>query len=522
MAMGMATGADDRNARHRDALTRIGVAAVAALAIAQQVHAQSETFRITPTISLRETLTDNVNLSPPDVAISDSITEIIPGVQISADGKRLKLFLTYTLDFLLYARTASTNNNTQSYLNATAKYEAIDDWLFIDAQAYVSQQAILPFGPVPVYSTDNRNRTQTQTYQVSPYIHGPIGADVAFYELRYSGVYNTSQDGAYDASVQSTWSGFIRGNTYFQNLGWVVSGNSQTNNYNQGRDSSSAMYNGALNYRFNEEFRINALVGRERNDYTTLDQTWYTNYGGGFEWTPTDRTKIIGFQEHRFFGNGWNYSITQRSPYFTFGASSVQNVNTNSSQQLSGAGGVAYDLLFASLTTRIPDPVQRAAEATRLLQQSGIPSDLFLPNGFAYNQPVVQQTNSASVLFNGTRNTIAAAINQTKQRPLQVGVTDPSNFNAPNATNQIGVSASWTYALTAITSLNLTGSRFRTTGGDSTLASKQWNANVLLTTQLGPRTSASLGARYVRFNSDQLDQTDYTERAVVASISYRF
>jgi uncharacterized protein (PEP-CTERM system associated) len=329
----MVTGARQEGARVRIARALAGVAPIALLCIAAPSNAQ--TWRISPSIGLRETVTDNVNLSPPGSTQSDLISEIIPGIEISGQSSHLKLFLNYSLDVVLYARTGSENNNNQSSLNALLNYEAIDNFLYIDASGSISQQAIVPFGPAPTVSAlATQNRTQTQTYQVAPYIRGPLVGDYARYELRYNAVFSTSRDSAYGNTYQGTASGYVRGNTAFQNLGWGLVGYAQDYNVQNGRDTSAARVNGELNYQFNPEFKINGVFGRERNDYTTLDQTWYTNYGGGFEWTPTERTRIVGFQERRFFGNGWNYSIQQRSPFFTFNASTQQSVTTNGQQQL--------------------------------------------------------------------------------------------------------------------------------------------------------------------------------------------
>jgi uncharacterized protein (PEP-CTERM system associated) len=518
----MVTGVSEENARVIRIRAGVGIATVLLLGFAPTSFAQ--TWRITPSIALRETLTDNVNQAPAATAQSDLVTEIIPGINITGDSPRLKLFLNYSLDFVLYAKTASANNNTQSSLGATANYEAIDGFFFIDAQATISQQAILPFGPAPTISAlSTQNRTQTQTYQVSPYIRGPIAGDTARYELRYTVLWNNSQDDTFGSSTLKTINGFVRGSTGVQSLGWGLVGSQQSNDYVDARDTSSARAAVDLNYTFNPEFRINADVGRERNNYTTLEQTTYDNYGGGFDWHPGERTRVFAFVEHRFFGTGWSAGWTQRSPFLTFNVSSTQDVTTNGQQQLAGAnGGSAFDLLFASLTTRIPDPVQRAIEAQRLLAQAGLPNDLFLPNGFAYGQQVVQQSNTASILFNGVRNTLAFSINQTKQTPLTLGVQDPSNFNSPTSTIQTGTSSAWTYAISAITSFALTGNYLHSKNGDNTLSSDQWTANATVTTQFGPRTSASFGARYNRFESDQVGSSDYQEKAIFAYLSYRF
>jgi uncharacterized protein (PEP-CTERM system associated) len=64
--------------------------------------------------------------------------------------------------------------------------EAVEDWLFVDASATISQQYISAFGAVsPSNANIDRNRTETFYYSLSPYIRGRLLSS-AEYLLRYS------------------------------------------------------------------------------------------------------------------------------------------------------------------------------------------------------------------------------------------------------------------------------------------------------------------------------------------------
>jgi hypothetical protein len=137
-------------------------------------HSETESngrggWSFVPTIRLRGTATDNVDQAPDDRARSDFITEIMPGIRIDGNGKRVKLHLDYRMDNLIYARDSS-QNDLRNFLNAFGSLEAIEHFLFIDARASIDQEAISPFGPRPTDTTTSANRTETRTYQVSPYI----------------------------------------------------------------------------------------------------------------------------------------------------------------------------------------------------------------------------------------------------------------------------------------------------------------------------------------------------------------
>jgi uncharacterized protein (PEP-CTERM system associated) len=178
--------------------------AVALLGAASAAPTWAANWTIVPSISLRETLTDNVDLSPPGEEQSDLVTEVIPAISIIGEGGRFRLNLNYSFDALLYARTGSANNENRSNLDAFGTLEAVENWLFIDARGVVSQQSISAFGtPATSAASATANRTQTSTYELSPYLRGRFG-DLANYDLRYSAIYNTSQAELYDASTTST------------------------------------------------------------------------------------------------------------------------------------------------------------------------------------------------------------------------------------------------------------------------------------------------------------------------------
>ena len=98
-------------------------------------HAHAESWRITPSIAVNETLTNNLFLTSQN-RTSDLVTGITPGISIEGQGGRASLRLNYGLTQYLYARESS-QNNLQNALNATGALEAIDDWFFIDASGTI-------------------------------------------------------------------------------------------------------------------------------------------------------------------------------------------------------------------------------------------------------------------------------------------------------------------------------------------------------------------------------------------------
>jgi uncharacterized protein (PEP-CTERM system associated) len=229
------------------------------------------------------------------------------------------------------------------------------------------------------------------------------------------------------------------------------------------------------------------------------------------------------FNEKRFFGSGWNYSLTHRMPRSFWSYTDRKDTTTNATSQLGTGGGNALNLLSNILTTQIPDQTQRTQEAQRLLEQGGIPANVGVASSVATPLTYIVRSQDASVAMMGVRNTVTLSAFRYQQRQIFLGSQDLGDFSGLTAYTEKGVGANWSLRVTSITSLSLTGRYSRVNG--TTLNDQendQLQLGVLLTTTFGPRTSGSLGARYADFNSSTPGTTDYRETAVFGTLSYRF
>jgi uncharacterized protein (PEP-CTERM system associated) len=517
----MAT-ATDRRRTTRTLRIAGSAAGLVVLGIAGSTPALADDWTFTPNVTVKETLTDNFDLAPDSRKQGDLVTEIIPGISINGTGKRVKLHLDYRMDNLIYARHSS-QNNLQNTLEANGTVEAVENFLFLDARASIEQEAISPFGPRPTDNTSvTNNRTESRTYQLSPYIRGQLPSSIdylaryTYTDLRSSGDSNgDSRTG--EATLH------IGGATRQANLGWAAEVESLRVDNTQTRDTQSDRARGILNYMVDPQFKLSGTAGYERNDYVTLEPTGEATYGAGFEWAPTPRTKVFGHWEHRFFGTGWDYGASHRTPFFAFSLKSTRDVNTDA-QRAAGTGpGSAYSLLFAALATRFPDPIDRAAEAQRLLTQGGIPADLGLPPDFLVGTVFVEQRTEASAAFLGVRNSITFVVYRSTRDALGVAANPGVPSNVQPNTNEWGASAGYSHRLTGFSTLTALGTWRRTTGeSTTTLQSEQLDGSLIFVTQLGRRTSGSLELRHSRFNGDVGSSSDYRENAFIASLSMRF
>ena len=278
---------------------------------------------------------------------------------------------------------------------------------------------------------------------------------------------------------------------------------------------------GVLSYQISSQFQVSLIGGREENNYQSSNMESFNNYGAGFGWLPTERTRMDFSREERFFGPGNTFSFVHRTARTAWRMSASKDVNSQQGQQ-SVSLGTNYDLLYSIFSPSFPNPEAAAAFVNAYLLANGISPDAKLQSGFLTNQTVVQQLRNFSFALLGVRNTVtfAAAQNDTQNltilNGLGVGIgSGPSQNNV----NQISASISWSHKLTPQSSFIGTFSQSNSKGtGTNTLETTQQLMSLNFVTNLGPKTNAGVGARHVISDGT----TDYSETALTATVSHRF
>jgi len=508
------TGMPARFARHNIAW-RVVLLAIVTTNTCFPVFAA--TWTITPSITVNETATDNVGLSESNQQ-SELITDISPGIRVDALGGRSKLHFDYQLHNLLYAQDAS-RNRTQNSLNALGTLEAVDNWLFIDASGFISQQNISAFGSTTstaVNTNTNSNTTETSTYSISPYIQGSFGT-VADYQLRYRATDTSTRSGqAFDSQTRQ-WTGNLKGQTGLTNLGWSLDANSQTATFNNGRSNNDDRLRGTLIYQFDPQFRVSLLGGRESNDYLSANKKSYTTKGAGFEWAPTERTLISANREERFFGTSNTFSVSHRTALTAWSFKQSKDASVQNNQQT--GVGTLYEQ-FASQCDLIANEQAKISCFALARAQA----DAIGPGGFLTAGVTLQQRRELSVALLGARNTVTFAASQSHSESLSQGAGTGfligTNFTNANAIQQRVESINWSHKLTEISSLTGVFSHIRSnsSGGTDNIHTTQQSASLNFTTQLGPKTNAGIGARRVVVNGE----TSYTENALTGVLTHQF
>lgn len=489
---------------------------------------QGQAWTIHPRVSLTETLTDKPNVSGGSTSNqSDLVTELAPGIRIDARTARLRGYFDYALRGIAYARE-SGNNQTQNALNTRATLEAIDDWLFLDFSGLIAQQTISAFGTQSASNTTiNNNTTETANFKISPYIRGRLGNSVN-YLLRYS-ISTTQSDAAAASDTKlSEWAGQLRGGTMFRNLAWTVDATQQTSDYSRGRKTEAERLRGMMTYLVQPQFKTSVSLGRESNNYASLDQETHNTFGYGFEWSPTERTLMTVFKERRFFGDGHNISFTHRFPRSSIRYTDTRDVTVLPNQYSSVGLGSVYDMYFQLFSNLQPyadmtGPAKDVAVANAVnafLAQSGLSPNTQVTTSFLTSRASVQRLQQLSLALTGVSNTITLLATRSENQSILASSLLNDDFSQNTLIRQQGFSVTLSHKLSALSNLNVTASRQESTGNGGTAASskaKSTSYQVNFTTRLGSKTSGSLSARRSEFDNAV---NSYTENALIGMISY--
>src|SRR5215470_2041519 len=120
--------------------------AATVLATAGSPPAQAQPWHFVPSVALDETLTNNVNLSPPDAARGDLVTVITPTLAFDEKSARTTLRGTVSLPVALYAKTGALNNKVYPLAYLLGDVDVYEKFFRVEGEASVSQQFSNPFG----------------------------------------------------------------------------------------------------------------------------------------------------------------------------------------------------------------------------------------------------------------------------------------------------------------------------------------------------------------------------------------
>lgn len=516
----MTTTTAERLPHGRRLSRRAWLPVLVGLAIAPGSRAE---ITFTPSVSLRETWSDNVSLAPSGLERSNFITELAPAFSVAANNKRVQLAANYQFQKFFYSNKDAPNlRDSSSEAQANLKANIVDELLFLDAVASRGQQAVSAFGPLADAPYTTNNRTDVSTWRISPYLTHRFGS-FASMQARYTrDSVKSGRDGFGNSQGQSVDVSLADAGA--RRIGWNLAYARQGLKDAVGGDSSSSNVQAGLSWRVLSPLTLTATAGYDEFDYDSIGgSTRGKSWNVGYHYAPSARTSLSMSYGHRYFGKSRSLSAVHRSRQATWNISYDESVTTSRSQFLLPAAVDTASMLNNLFTPNYPDPELRRKAVEAYMRTAGLPSTL--PNNINYlsNRYMLQQQFSASVGITGVRTLLLLSLYDTRRNALSLQQVDSpllgSNLtNLNDNTRQRGVGANLSYRLSsranAFMQLDASHSTSLSTGIEQDNRSLRLGVN----RQFQRRLNSTLELRRLQGSADAAGRS-FTENSISATLS---
>ena len=477
-----------------------GLALTCGFSQAQEQGATPTGLRITPSVDVDGNYVETSRPATPGQAserVGDFVAQIRPGVRMAARLGRTQAALSYSLSATQHSRKG-LGTTFQNNLNATLRTELIERWLFLDADASITQQAISAYGQQSADNLQiNSNRTEVSQISLRPSSRGSL-AGLAIYDINLNVNANHVKDSQSPDSRSASGSASLSSVSGAALLGWRLGATQQHSSFSGGQSSDSTRTSASLLVRPNQELNGSLRAGQETTRIGSFYDTTYKNWGGDLRWTPSPRTTASASADRRYFGNGYAVALDHRLARAAVHFTSTRDVNNGSNGQGVGQPVTLYQLFYSQFASLQPDPVQREQLVRSFLLAIGQDPNGVVSGGYVNVGVTVQRRDDLSFSYLNSRTTVTLQAFRSQSRRLE-GSTTAGGLPFDDV-DQTGFISGLNYRLTPSATVSLTGSRLRTKG-TSTQAGNQLNSAVLSWSDRVSRlVTTSINARYSVFD----------------------
>jgi uncharacterized protein (PEP-CTERM system associated) len=400
----------------------------------QQYDPNAPAILIQPTLSLGETLTDNVFYSSTDRTAAAE-TRLIPGVTVSADTPRLQGVMTAQVEGDAYIPT-STLDQLFANLYANGTVTILPEHLFVDLQSSISQASTLPgLGFLNASQLPRTQQTQIFANTISPYLRESFDGKVDT-ELRYR--FGSTNFGGGDTLTTSPTltpantslaSGTLNEGTFTAGTGRdfqraqsrLTIDASSFNSSSENRNTQLSGFDD-LQYQITPDIAALGRIGYQTIQYplapaaSFVGPTWLVGgrlgLGGNYGYVSLE----YGVQQgvYGFTGS----ALYQLTPTITVTADLVQGISSPA------------EFLQTSLASSTLSPYGGIVD-----QSTGLPTSFYLPGAGFTNGVYRQHLFNAQISDTIGRNSYGLYGYYSSQAPLTPPITAP--------TTSVGASLSW-------------------------------------------------------------------------------
>ena len=480
-----------------------------------------------PTVDLRATFTDNVALQPEPRKHSQFILEVAPGFQARFKSPRLVGKADYNLRYYmqLHDKVQGTRSNSHS-LNSSGRAELVDDMVFVDASAAITQVGISPFGQNPNgYSA--ANSADVKTWRISPYAVNRLG-NFAISEVRYTKDGVSAGNTGLGDTLGDTASLTLRSGRGWRDFGFDIQASDQVIRDKARNDTHVKTGNANLSYQLFRTLNVTAGRNYDSYDYESLGGANGGNgWNAGFTWTPSRRTSLTMNTGQRYYGPSRVLKALHRSRRTVWSVTYDDSVTSTRANFLLPSAVDTAALLDGLLTPNFPDPVERARAVEEYIRAAGLPPSIIDNINFFSNRFSLQKQLRASMAFRAARTNVIYSAFRVRREALSTSVADSVLQGTGTTTlndnvDQVGLSASLHYALNSRSKLSLltdiSDSESLTTG----LKTRSSSVRFGLRQRLAQKLNATVELRRVKGNASQLVLAPYTENAISAYLTMQY
>jgi hypothetical protein len=310
------------------------------LAMALPLAAHATDWRLTPTVGASATYSDNANQSAtnPEDALILSVT---PGFSLRSVGsRRVQATLQYGLSAV--ERFGNNESNDLNHnLNAAGKAELVEDFLFIDGNARISQELISLLGSPADADINSSNRATVGTYSISPYIQKRLGS-FANTLVRYTASGAIFENDVAAQSASNSLTAELNSGPRFNDLSWGLNYSIRKTQNDNAADTTFERANAQLGYALTRKFRVFGTVGQDWNDYFSASGTDGSSYSVGFGWSPTRRTSVEASVGERYFGRTFSFTGSHRTRLSQWNVRYYEDVSDISQRLLDQSGELYF------------------------------------------------------------------------------------------------------------------------------------------------------------------------------------
>jgi len=483
-------------------------------------------WRLAPALKLMANATNNVGLVSTDPS-SDIVTTVTPQLQLLGIGPDYKLTGTLAADMVTYlGRTRADRIFPRGQVTLNARL--LDRLLFADAELGAETTSASSFEMLGDGSTTYAESNTVTRERFSPYIDrelSPSSRLTARSDNTWSqgtGTGANADTTNIDAHVRTDT---VRYDLKPQPTGLRADYNRQNTRYKVA-SSSLVLATARLSalYAPDPTLTLGVTGGTDAVDYST-NSVKETLRGVLLRWVPSERTVLDSQLEKRFFGTGWNATLTHRSPFMALSIGAQRQASTYASRLGSlQAGGDVATMIDSILQTRILDEATRQAAVQDLMAKRGLSGSLGSAVDLYSRTVQVQQGFNATLALVGVRHTVTMRLYHTKLLDYHGADEDTGILGLASDSIQKGMALSLGRRLDPDTAATVTWTQVRTAGiGTNASLGTRRGSQIRfgLSRALSPRTTVSATLRH-QSGSTSLVGNDANETGLSVGMLHRF